>query len=259
MHNLTNLYKSAVESILANSISEFGNSTVQDRKALQHVIKNQHRSSVEPLSPHCRTSTSPGSQAELKTSSGTETHPQHYLFSLLPSGSHYKKQGLTDKKRFLGYQDFKLSVTLSVFFNARDQHVFLNLLFLCDFKQNKRKVLSGACWVQILLLFFLLLFWSFFSFYPISLFFHLSTTVSSYLEGSRCRPFKCLLKNNLLRCIYPNNPQGQLWNQLHLLLSLRFSVASVSPCRFARRSPVVVLELLQSQTKGIGNVNISSI
>ncbi|KAK0136250.1 hypothetical protein N1851_027855 [Merluccius polli] len=87
---LSNFYRCTVESILTSSITVwYGNCTAQDRKALQRVVKTaQHISGAAFHSLQDIYSTRVTRRAHniIKDS----THPQHRLFTLLPSGGRYQ-------------------------------------------------------------------------------------------------------------------------------------------------------------------------
>lgn len=86
---LSNFYRCTVESILTNSIIVwYGNSTTQDRKALQRVIKTAQLICGVPHPPlqdiyntHFR---------KRAHNVKDRTQPEHTLFTLLPSGRCYR-------------------------------------------------------------------------------------------------------------------------------------------------------------------------
>lgn len=87
---LSNFYRCTIESVLTTSITVwYGNCTAQDRKALQRVIKiSQHISGAAFLSLqdiyHTRV------LRRTHNLIRDNTHPQHNLFTLLPSGRRYR-------------------------------------------------------------------------------------------------------------------------------------------------------------------------
>ena len=100
---LSNFYRCTVESILTNSITVwFGNCTVQERKALQRVIKTAQYicgAAFPSLQDIYKTRVTKRAQNITKDT----THPQHTLFTLLPSGRRYgsvKARTSRDKNSF---------------------------------------------------------------------------------------------------------------------------------------------------------------
>ncbi|KAI4905611.1 hypothetical protein NFI96_003219 [Prochilodus magdalenae] len=89
---LSNFYRSTIESVLTSSITVwYGNCTAQDRKALQRVIKTAQLISgaaFPSLQDIYRTRVIRRTHSIIRDS----THPQHSLFTLLPSGRRYRKQ-----------------------------------------------------------------------------------------------------------------------------------------------------------------------
>ena len=87
---LSNFYRCTVESLLSNSITVwFGNCTVQERKARQRVIKTaQYICGAAFPSLQVIYNTRVTKRAHNITKD--TTHPQHTLFTLLPSGRRYR-------------------------------------------------------------------------------------------------------------------------------------------------------------------------
>ena len=87
---LCNFYRSTIESVLSSSITVwYGNCTAQDRKALQRVIKTAQLISgaaFPTLQDTYRTRVLRRAHNIIKDRS----HPQHSLFTLLPSGKRYR-------------------------------------------------------------------------------------------------------------------------------------------------------------------------
>ncbi|KAI4873818.1 hypothetical protein NFI96_001419 [Prochilodus magdalenae] len=87
---LSNFYRSTIESVLTSSITVwYGNCTAQDRKALQRVIKTAQLISgaaFPSLQDIYRTRVIRRAHSIIRDS----THPQHSLFTLLPSGRRYR-------------------------------------------------------------------------------------------------------------------------------------------------------------------------
>ncbi|KAI4871731.1 hypothetical protein NFI96_006116 [Prochilodus magdalenae] len=87
---LSNFYRSTIESVLTSSITVwYGNCTAQDRKALQRVIKFAQSISgaaFPSLQDIYRTRVIRRAHSIIRDS----THPQHSLFTLLPSGRRYR-------------------------------------------------------------------------------------------------------------------------------------------------------------------------
>ncbi|KAI4881127.1 hypothetical protein NFI96_017869, partial [Prochilodus magdalenae] len=87
---LSNFYRSTIESVLTSSITVwYGNCTAQDRKALQRVIKTAQLISgaaFPSLQDIYRTRVIRRTHSIIRDS----THPQHSLFTLLPSGRRYR-------------------------------------------------------------------------------------------------------------------------------------------------------------------------
>ena len=87
---LGNFYRCTVESVLTNSITVwYGNCTIQDRKALQRVIKAAQficRAALPSLQDTYNTRVTKRAQSIIRD----HTHPQHRLFTLLPSGRRYR-------------------------------------------------------------------------------------------------------------------------------------------------------------------------
>ncbi|KAI4896466.1 hypothetical protein NFI96_009516 [Prochilodus magdalenae] len=87
---LSNFYRSTIESVLTSSITVwYGNCTAQDRKALQRVIKTSQSISgaaFPSLKDIYRTRVIRRAHSIIRDS----THPQHSLFTLLPSGRRYR-------------------------------------------------------------------------------------------------------------------------------------------------------------------------
>ncbi len=88
---LSNFYKSTVESIITCSITVWhGNCTVQDRKALQRVIKTaQHicGAAFPSLQDIYNNRVIRRTHNIIKDN----IHPQHTLFTLLPSGKRFRE------------------------------------------------------------------------------------------------------------------------------------------------------------------------
>ncbi|KAI4874696.1 hypothetical protein NFI96_021606, partial [Prochilodus magdalenae] len=87
---LSNFYRSTIESVLTSSITAwYGNCTAQDRKALQRVIKTAQfisGAAFPSLQDIYRTRVFRRAHSIIRDS----THPQHSLFTLLPSGRRYR-------------------------------------------------------------------------------------------------------------------------------------------------------------------------
>ncbi|KAK3540093.1 hypothetical protein QTP70_025664 [Hemibagrus guttatus] len=83
---LNNFYSCVIESVLTNCITVwYGSTTMRDRKHLQRVVKTAEKIIRAPLPSlqtiyHCRVHRSAASILK------DPTHPQHGLFTLLPSG-----------------------------------------------------------------------------------------------------------------------------------------------------------------------------
>ena len=87
---LTNFYRCTIESILTGGITTwFGNSTAQDRKTLQRVVKSAQRITRTAL-PSIQDLYSQRCRRKAKRIISDPSHPCHSLFSLLPSGRRYK-------------------------------------------------------------------------------------------------------------------------------------------------------------------------
>ncbi|KAK0143548.1 hypothetical protein N1851_018288 [Merluccius polli] len=138
---LSNFYRCTVESILTSSIRVwYGNCTAQDRKALQRVVKTaQHISGAAFHSLQDIYSTRVTRRAHniIKDS----THPQHRLFTLLPSGRRY--QSLRSRTTRMTNSFYPQAIRLSL----RQTSLFpfsgdkLDLLF-CTIWPAKEKSLS---------------------------------------------------------------------------------------------------------------------
>ena len=87
---LTNFYHCTIESILTGGITTwYGNSTAQDRKALQRVIRSAQRITRTEL-PSIQDIYSQRCRRKAKRIVSDSSHPSHHLFTLLPSGRRYK-------------------------------------------------------------------------------------------------------------------------------------------------------------------------
>lgn len=87
---LNNFYNCVIESVLTNCITVwYGSTTVTDRKRLQRVVKTAQKITRTPLPSlesiyHCRVTRRAASILK------DPSHPQHGLFTLLPSGRRYR-------------------------------------------------------------------------------------------------------------------------------------------------------------------------
>ncbi|XP_030640050.1 lectin-like [Chanos chanos] len=82
---LSNVYRSTIESILTSSITVwYGNCTTQDRKALQRVIKSAQSISGAAF-PLLQDTYNTRVIRRAHNIIKDRTHPQHHLFTLLPS------------------------------------------------------------------------------------------------------------------------------------------------------------------------------
>src|SRR4029434_266492 len=90
----------------------FGNSTAQDRKTLQRVVKSAQRITRTAL-PSIQDLYSQRCRRKAKRIISDPSHPCHSLFSLLPSGRRYKSiRSRTSRyrDRFYPHQDAELSL-----------------------------------------------------------------------------------------------------------------------------------------------------
>ncbi|KAI4875202.1 hypothetical protein NFI96_000084 [Prochilodus magdalenae] len=110
---LSNFYRSTIESVLTSSITVwYGNCTAQDRKALQRVIKTAQSISgaaFPSLQDIYRTRVIRRAHSIIRDS----THPQHSLFTLLPSARRKKASANI-------FMNMKQDVLLKLFEKAGD-------------------------------------------------------------------------------------------------------------------------------------------
>ena len=87
---LSNFYSCIVESILTSCITVwYGSITAMDRKRLQRVVKNAQRITRTPL-PSLQSIYHRRVHRRAASIIKDSTHPQHKLFTLLPSGRRYR-------------------------------------------------------------------------------------------------------------------------------------------------------------------------
>ena len=87
---LVNFYRCAIESILTNCITVwYGNCSASDRKALQRVVKTAQRIIGTPL-PAIESIHSRRCLRKARSIIKDTSHPNHGLFTLLPSGRRYR-------------------------------------------------------------------------------------------------------------------------------------------------------------------------
>uniref|UniRef100_A0AAQ6IKW0 Alkylated DNA repair protein AlkB homologue 8 N-terminal domain-containing protein n=1 Tax=Anabas testudineus TaxID=64144 RepID=A0AAQ6IKW0_ANATE len=87
---LNSFYSCVVESVLTSCITVwYGNTTVADRKRLQRVVKTAEKIIRTPL-PSLQTVYHRRVHRRAATILKDPTHPQHGLFTLLPSGRRYR-------------------------------------------------------------------------------------------------------------------------------------------------------------------------
>ncbi|KAK1792048.1 hypothetical protein P4O66_001827 [Electrophorus voltai] len=87
---LRNFYTCTIESILTGNITVwFGNSTKQDRQALQRVVRSAERITHSEL-PDLQTTYYKRCQTKARKIVKDPTHPNNRLFSLLRSGRHFR-------------------------------------------------------------------------------------------------------------------------------------------------------------------------
>jgi len=87
---LHNLYNCVVQSVLTSCITVwYGNTTVRDRKRLQRIVKTAEKIIKTPL-PSLQAIYHRRVHRRAAAISKDSTHPQHGLFTLLPSGRRYR-------------------------------------------------------------------------------------------------------------------------------------------------------------------------
>ncbi|KAK0134286.1 hypothetical protein N1851_030137 [Merluccius polli] len=107
---LVNFYRSTIESILTNCVTVwYGNCSASDRKALQRVVKIAQRITGSPL-PSIEAVQRKRCLRKARSIAKDNSHPNHRLFTLLPSGKRYRSLG-TRTSRFRG-SFFPQAVTL---------------------------------------------------------------------------------------------------------------------------------------------------
>ncbi|KAK0155344.1 hypothetical protein N1851_002301 [Merluccius polli] len=107
---LVNFYRSTIESILTNCVTVwYGNCSASDQKALQRVVKIAQRITGSPL-PSIEVVQRKRCLRKARSIAKDNSHPNHRLFTLLPSGKRYRSLG-TRTSRFRG-SFFPQAVTL---------------------------------------------------------------------------------------------------------------------------------------------------